>query len=280
MCLFQIGFGRLGKVFLLFGYEFLVYGFDRRHILAHFLRLMEVRGADCLRPIAGGIFGGARNWHRRKRRGCGPVSHFEWIQRGKMRLRGQVRIKSNAVHVIHLGHLIDFVHQGAGIGFASTLKVGIKKKIHGVKLVAFTSHVHGRRLASGGDGREVGIDVVRPQADSGKDVRRHVQRMRCGRRDLRVAACGGDAQLRQLRLIVTVDQIVRHAGMIRLDGEESFENRGGLLAVCERCIFVRLGSEQRERIERGRFVIVRIGLVHLLHRLGVGFGAGLVVGFF
>jgi hypothetical protein len=65
--------------------------------------------------------------------------------------------------------------------------------------------------------------------------------------------------------------------MIGLSGEELLKNCGGLFAVGEALVVVRLGGEQRERVERGGLVIVGIGLVDLLHRVGIGFSAGGVV---
>ena len=98
-----------------------------------------------------------------------------------------------------------------------------------------------------------------------------------GGRDLRVTAGGGQAELRQLRLVVGVDQVVGHAGMVGLDGEEFFQDRRRLLAIGEGGVVVRFGGEQRERVEDRGFVIVRIGLVNLLHRVGVGLGASFVI---
>src|SRR5580700_9479380 len=61
--------------------------------------------------------------------------------------------------------------------------------------------------------------------------------------------------------------------MVGLDGEKFFKNLGGLFPVGEGCVVVRFGGEQRERVEDGGFVVVGIGGVHLLHRVGVGLGA-------
>ncbi len=145
-----------------------------------------------------------------------------------------------------------------GIGFAAALQVGIEEEIHGVELVAFAAHVHGRGLARGGDRGQVRFDVVLPQADARENVRWHMQGVRRGGRDLRVAARRGNARLRQLRLVVTVNQVMRDAGMIGLGREELFEDRGRLLAVRERRVLVWLGGEQRKRVERRGFVIVGI----------------------
>ena len=83
-----------------------------------------------------------------------------------------------------------------------------------------------------------------------------------------------------MRLIVGVDQVVGHAGMIGLGGEKFFQNRRGLLAIGEGGIVVRFGGQQRERVENCGFVIVGISFVNLFHRIGVGLGAGIVIQFF
>ncbi len=190
-----------------------------------------------------------------------------------------MRIESHAIHVVHFGHLVHFVHERAGVGFATALHVGVEKKIHGMELVAFAAHAHGRHFARRGNRGEVGIDVVLPQADAGEDVRWHMQRVRSGGRDLRITARGGNAELRQLRLVVAVDQVMRDSGMIGLGGEKFFENGGRLLAIGERRVMVRLRGKQRERVEDSGFVIVWEGLVDLLHRVGIGLGAGVLVHF-
>ncbi len=111
-----------------------------------------------------------------------------------------------------------------------------------MKLVAFAAHVHGSGFASGGDGGEVGVDVVLPEADAGEDVRWHVQGVGSCGRDLRIAAGCGQAELRELRLVVGMDQVMGHAGMLGLSGEEFLQNRRSLLAIGEGFIIVRLGG--------------------------------------
>ena len=130
----------------------------------------------------------------------------------------------------------------ARVGVASALHVGVEEEIHGVELVAFATHAHSSGFARGRDRGEVGVDIVLPEADAGEDVRRHVQGVRRGGRDLRVAAGGGQSELRELRLIVGVDQVVGHAGMVGLGGEKFFENRGGLLAIGEGGVVVGFGG--------------------------------------
>jgi hypothetical protein len=65
-------------------------------------------------------------------------------------------------------------------------------------------------------GRQVGRDRIVPRAHARKDVRRHVQRVRGLRRDVRVAASGRDRAVGQGRRVVAVNDVVRDPGMIRL----------------------------------------------------------------
>ena len=82
-----------------------------------------------------------------------------------------------------------------------------------------------------------------PEADAGEDVRGHVQGVRGGGGDLGVTASGGDAALRQLRLVVGVDQVVGDSGMIGFGGEEGLKNRGSGETVGEGVVMVRLGGQ-------------------------------------
>src|SRR5258705_11391629 len=128
------------------------------------------------------------------------------------------RIEPHAIHVVNYArHRLYFFNQCPRISVASTLEVGVEKKVHGVKLMTFAAHVHSRSLARGRDRSEGRTDVVWPQSDPGKDVRRHMQRMRSHGCDLCVAPRRPKSQLRPLRFVVRVDQVMGHSGMVWLD---------------------------------------------------------------
>jgi hypothetical protein len=110
-------------------------------------------------------------------------------------------------------------------------------------------------------------------------MRRHVQRMRSGGSDLRISAGGRQAELRQLWLVIAVDQVMHNSGMIGLGGEQLLQDRASFLAVGKRGVVIGLGREQRERIKSSRLVVVRILPVHLLHCRGVSPGSRFVVRF-
>ena len=79
--------------------------------------------------------------------------------------------------------------------------------------------------------RDVRVDRFLPVADARERVRRHVQRVRRRRRDLRVAPRGVERPIGERRHVVAVDDVVREARMIRLAGDELLENRAGLQQV-------------------------------------------------
>ena len=66
-------------------------------------------------------------------------------------------------------------------------------------------------------------------AEPGEDVRRHVQRVRRGRGDFRIAAGRPKARLGKPWRVIAMDQVVRHARMVRLLGEDRLEDRCGAL---------------------------------------------------
>jgi hypothetical protein len=110
---------------------------------------------------------------------------------------------------------------------------------------------------------------VVPHAELYEDVRRHMERVRCGRRDLRVRACGRKAKRRMIRIVERVDDEVRRARMVRVllehllyDGRRERLTAKTLVAGPHR-------AEQRQRIQRGDLVVVRRLFIHARHRVRV-----------
>ena len=89
-----------------------------------------------------------------------------------------------------------------------------------MELVAFTAHVHGSSLSRGCHGGEIGIDVILPETQARKDVRRHMQSVRGSGSNLRISTRRRETKLSQLRLVVAVDQIVGNARMIGFHAKE------------------------------------------------------------
>ena len=80
------------------------------------------------------------------------MAEFQIVDCGKGAKREGTRIIAHAIHVVHGGHSFDFIDDLLGVGFASALQVGVDEEVHGMELVAFSSHVQGGGLAGGGDG--------------------------------------------------------------------------------------------------------------------------------
>ena len=114
-----------------------------------------------------------------------------------------------------------------------------------------------------------------PHPDHRVDVRRHVERVRRRRRDLRVLVRGGHAPLRQRREVVAVDQVMRDARVIRILLVERLEDLDRLQEIVHRLVIESL--VQRQRVEDLRLDVTRILLRQGLHRLFVVLGAGVVV---
>ena len=88
-----------------------------------------------------------------------------------------------------------------------------------MELMSFAPHVHGSFFLSGRNRADVRINVVLPQSETRKNMCRHVQCMRSRWSDLRIAARRGQTQVRHLRFVVRVDQIMWNARMVRLLGK-------------------------------------------------------------
>ena len=121
-------------------------------------------------------------------------------------------------------------------------------------------------------GRAVGVDRLLPETEAREDVRRHVLRVRHGRRDLRVAPRSAEPARGQGRIVIAVDDVVRDAGMVRLLGQDLLEDRARLQLIGVRLVGRRRRRVQRERIEHRGLAVVGIAPVELLHRLLVGGG--------
>jgi len=95
-------------------------------------------------------------------------------------------------------------------------------------------------LLRGAGRRQVRLDRLRPHAEAREDVRWHVQRVRRGRRDLRVGARRGQRQLRELGIVERVDHVVRDARMVGFEREQPVED-------LRRLLLARIGLVRRIR---------------------------------
>ena len=152
---------------------------------------------------------------------------------------------------------------GAGIGVTPELKIRVNHVIHGVQDAA------DRVLLPGFGNRSlVGIDRLHPIAHAREDMRRHVQRVRGVRRDIRIAQCRRQPFLRERREIVGVNEIVGHARMVRMLGKLRFENCSRLQRPGIGLVGRRLTCGEIERVEYLRFIVVGITRREPLERVG------------
>ena len=144
---------------------------------------------------------------------------------------------------------------------------------HVVVGVPFVERFVAARLRRGA----VRLDRLAPGADAGEDVRGHVQRVRRIRRDLAVAARRLDALLRDRRVVVAVDEVMRGARMVGLVEEDRLEDLRRLELVGVLLVGRVEVRREDERIERRRLLVARVGAHELLEPLFERLGARPVV---
>ena len=83
-----------------------------------------------------------------------------------------------------------------------------------------------------------------------------MQCVRCGGRDLRVFASGGEAARCQFRAVAGVDDVVRDAGVVWVRAVKELEDGERLFLAGVGPVGRRGVSEQSERVEDLRLVIV------------------------
>ena len=116
---------------------------------------------------------------------------------------------------------------------------------------------------------QIGADVILPQAESRENVRGHMDGMRRGGRDARIAASSLEPELRVLRTVSAMNQVVGHTGMIRKAVEQRRKNVDSGFLILQTFVEV-CSRKQRKRIEDGGFMVIRIAPVDFLHRGGIG----------
>jgi hypothetical protein len=100
--------------------------------------------------------------------------------------------------------------------------------------------------AGDGAGGDVGVDRFLPVADAGEGVGRHVPRVRRVRCNLRVAPRRLERAVGQRRIVVAVNDVVRQAGVIRVGGDQRFENRASLQRFGVAGVGRRRGGDRRD----------------------------------
>ena len=168
---------------------------------------------------------------QREARGRGPVAPLE----RQPRLHGHAIVVRDQ-HVGRCGRdeLLRGVDRAARGIVASFLQERVDHVIERVQPLGCDGLVMGARVLEAGlEGALVGGDRLVPQAEADKDVRGHVLRVRCRRCDLRISARRVEAEGREPRGIVRVNDVVREPGMLGESPVQRIQDRGCLLLARE-----------------------------------------------
>ncbi len=181
------------------------------------------RHAEAAREASQGVGLSLPGRGSRQRRRAGPVAALERIAR---RDRRHGREPRQGAEVL-LGERGDLVDQRLGLHVLRELEMRIHHEIRRMVVVGLDL-----------DGRSVRRDRVFPHSDHRVDVRGHVSGVRRRRRDLRVHRRDLDALVGERRIVVGVDEIVRHARVLRVLLEQALQDlrrlqlvRVGLVAL-------------------------------------------------
>ena len=96
---------------------------------------------------------------------------------------------------------------------------------------------------------------------------RHVQGVRDPRRDVVVLARGHQGPGRQARVVVSMDDVMSDAGVLRILLEQRLEQRRRFELLLVGLVGRRCGPEQRQRVEHRHLEILRVLVVQILKRI-------------
>ena len=98
--------------------------------------------------------------------------------------------------------------------------------------------------------------------------------------DLGVKPRGIEPFFGDRRIVVEMDQVMRHAWMLRLADKDRLQDPRSFELIGISLVRRRCRSVERQRVMDLSFVVVRIALRQLLHGLRIGLDAGTVIDFF
>ena len=116
-------------------------------------------------------------------------------------------------------------------------------------------------------GSPVALHHLFPQTEPRENVRRHVQGMRNRRGDPGVNACGRQPLRCKIRIIVGVNQVMRHAGMGGIFHQQWREDRACLELISVGLIGRQRGGIEDQGIQDLRLDVVGIAVGYSSHRL-------------
>ena len=250
---------------------------ERRELLDVCARLRGLTAAsrsDRAREVDHGLGVGEAIRPRLDGRGLRPASALH----GPARLDGgHGEVRGGPPRVVLLGR--EVAHEAArlvddalGVTILGLLEIRVDEVVE--RMHAVIGIAAGLLRRRGGD---VALDGLGPHAEEHVGVRRHVERMRHRGGELRVAPRRGQPPLREGGVVVSVDDVVRGAGVIRLHGEDLLGDLRGSLLLGVGAVVRIGGGLEGEGVEGLRLPILRIAGEHQLHRLLVGGGARAVV---
>src|SRR5580698_10459904 len=123
-----------------------------------------------------------------------PLMRFERIHGGEIRAL-LVEITIEAFVQILLAYIAQSVCNGFGLAVLSDLQICVLEKLYRMDLMLRAKMNSGRSLCSR-DCREIRLNIFLPESKPGKNVGRHMQRMRRRRSNLRVTARRWQSELR------------------------------------------------------------------------------------
>ena len=101
--------------------------------------------------------------------------------------------------------------------------------------------------------------------------------MRRIRGDFRIASCRLEPAFGERRRVVEMDQVMRHARMLRLTRPDLFKNSRTFQLIGIGLVRRRRPDIERQRIVDLRFIVIRISSCELLHRLEIIQHAGAMI---
>ena len=188
-----------------------------------------------------------------------PLLGFE----NQPRAHAEIAVADAGVARIAIGGLLRGFDVGLRLVDVAEHQVGVFEPAERVEVLAAFGELHarvelGRRLV----GDDVRLADVFPHAALHEDVRRHMERVRRRRRDARVRARRGQRERRVIGIVERVNDEVRRARMLRVFREHLLGDRRGERLAAESLVGRPHGAEQRQRVPRRHFVIVRPLRIH------------------
>ena len=164
------------------------------------------------------------------------------------------------------------ISEDLGLFILAHLEIGIDQELVRVHLVRAAGLACRFRLLRRGHRSQVRIDILLPHAKPGKDMSRHVQRMRRRRRNPGILPRSPQAVRRQRRRVAGVNDVVRQSRMLRMRREQRHQDGQRLVLMGQRRVVRRHGSQHRQSVEGRSLHVVRKLAMQRVHLRLIGIG--------